>query len=122
MTRLIQVHQYFLLSGTVRNDIGAYGGPGSSLLPQFSLTKVFFNREEYEFNLTLPGNKVDLSIPLTNKGSEPLVISDIRFKENSGNELSILNASPLSVSPYRTDTIKISWTPSIENFLMIHFL
>ncbi len=99
--------------GGVRNDIGAYGGPGRSLYPVFSLARIAFPQIQFNIGQVIPGNTGIGAVVVSNTGSTPLRIDSARIRHNEGNRLAITKSFPFFISPLATDSILISWSPLV---------
>jgi hypothetical protein len=99
--------------GGIRNDIGAYGGPGRSLFPIFSLARIAFPQTEFRVGQVIPGNTGIVAVLITNAGSTPLSIDSARIRRNEGNRLAMTKSFPFLISPFATDSILISWSPLV---------
>ena len=102
--------------GTIRNDIGAYGGPMRFLFSNFSSGKLYSPSNEYDFGLTLPGNSITISIPVTNNGSAILEIDSADIMLNS-TYINIQNSFPMIVHPILKDSLILTWTPQVNEIL-----
>jgi hypothetical protein len=103
--------------GTLRNDIGAYGGPMRSLFSNFSSAKLYISSTEFDFGLTLPGEPVDISIPVTNNGSAVLKIDSAAVMLNVTN-INIQNSFPVILGPIQKDELILTWTPQVNEILL----
>ncbi len=99
--------------GGVRNDIGAYGGPGRNLFPKFSLARIAFQQTQLNIGQVIPGNIGTGAMLISNAGSTPLRIDSARIRHNVGNRLSITKSFPFFISALATDSILISWSPLV---------
>lgn len=102
--------------GTIRNDIGAYGGPMRFLFSNFSSAKLFIPTNEYDFGLTLPGESITISIPVTNNGSAILEIDSANIMLNS-TDIYIQNTIPMILHPIQKDDLILTWTPQVNEIL-----
>jgi len=106
----------FPSKGTIRNDIGAYGGAMSFLFSDFSSAKFYVPSLEYNFGLNLPGESVSISIPVTNSGSAILKIDSVDILINSTN-ITIQNSFPIILHPILKDGLNLTWTPLSQQIL-----
>ncbi len=102
--------------GTLRNDVGTYGGPFSYLFPEFSTTKLFIPSSEYDFGLTLPGEPANISIPVINNGATLLKIDSVSVLISG--EINLQNSFPIIIKPIVKDSLKLNWIPQAEEILM----
>ena len=114
----------FPSKGTVRNDIGAYGGPYSMTAMDFSEPVLVLSNSVFDFGLTLPGEQVLTSIPIINNGASILQIDSIVIMIN-GNEIVIQNSLPFIIHPVMEDNLILSWTPTnnviLNDTLLIYY-
>ena len=103
--------------GSVRNDLGAYGGPLSSIFPDFSSPKLYLNQPEYDLGLTQPGDTINAFVAVINSGSSPLVIDSCSIMIEKDN-ISIGNSFPLTIKPILKDNIILNWAPQINEILV----
>jgi len=102
--------------GTVRNDVGAYGGPLSNTFSEFSSANLFIPSSEYDFGLTLPGEPLNLSIPAINNGSLLLTIDS--FAVMASNNINLQNSLPVIIHPISRDSLVFTWTPQTNEILL----
>jgi hypothetical protein len=100
--------------GNLRNDVGAYGGPSSSILVDFSIPSLYIPSSEYDFGLTYPNEPVEIFIPIINNGSALLNIDSVTTMND---EISIQNSFPLSINPILKDSLILIWLPQTEKIL-----
>ena len=106
----------FPSKGTIRNDIGAYGGAMSFLFSDFSSAKFYVSNQEYNFGLNLPGESVSISIPVTNSGSAILNIDSIGILVNN-TDITVQNSFPIILHPISKDELILTWTPLTQQIL-----
>ncbi len=104
--------------GSRRNDMGAYGGPASSVLAPFSRASAVLPAEGQDFGNILPGNLGTLAIPILNLGGRTLVIDKAEIAVNAGNTLAVLTALPQRIRPAATDTLRLQWAPAQNGVLL----
>lgn len=97
--------------GSVRNDMGAYGGPGANILAAFSRASSLTPPARVDFGNILPGNVGTVGIAFTNIGAKVLRIEQAQVAGNAGNTITIATALPLQVRPAASDTLKLQWAP-----------
>lgn len=95
--------------GSLRNDIGAYGGPFAKLLPPtwFS-TKLFFSVLSVGFKQITYGDSTIFKIDLTNSSQVPAEIDSVTIFGNNG--IRVLHY-PQSIQRWSTDSVLIQWKP-----------
>ncbi|MGB6123469.1 MAG: choice-of-anchor D domain-containing protein [Bacteroidota bacterium] len=103
--------------GTLRNDMGAYGGPGGTLLPPFSRPGIYVPGDSLDLGYVLPGGTGWGALTLFNLGSSQLEIDRTAFVLDGGASLGIQQSLPLQVRPGSTDTLVISWSPTESSIL-----
>jgi hypothetical protein len=103
--------------GTVRNDIGAYGGPARSFMPSFSQALILTPASGTDFGYLLPGGNKTVYIPFLNLGAAKGKIDSIRFVQNLSSELSSVTLLPFSISPGKKDSLAIKWSPLQQRIL-----
>jgi len=102
--------------GTIRNDIGAYGGPMRYLFSNFSSAKLYIPSNEYDFGLALPGDSITISIPVANNGSAVLQIDSAQILLNSA-DIYIQNSFPMTIHPIQNEDMTLTWTPQVNEIL-----
>ncbi len=103
--------------GLLRNDIGAYGGPGRSFFPQFLITLLFSPTSSVNFGNILTGNSKTIYIKLVNMGGISCGIDSISFFANQSSELSGIVTFPLVIKPGYKDSAGIKWAPVQQRIL-----
>ncbi len=96
--------------GTLRNDQGAYGGPGRTELPSFSGAWFQLSTLLINFGTVQQYDSVTGKIILANKGVNPLFVDSVVIKNHTAG-VSVQNLLPCTFSPLWTDTIFILWKP-----------
>ena len=114
---LIPTQAQFPSQGTIRNDIGAYGGPGRTYFPNFSITQVFSPTTTINFGSVLTGNNKTVYFKLYDMGGLPCRIDSIGFKSNQYSELFGVIASPIIIKPAYKDSAGIKWAP-VQQWIM----
>jgi hypothetical protein len=98
----------FPSQGKVRNDIGAYGGPGADYFPMFEYSNISINSINFGFN-----NIVDIAVnkklTILNNGTSSIRIDSIKKSVNS--KVKFESYSSKMLMPLQTDTLAIEWTP-----------
>ncbi len=102
--------------GGLRNDIGAYGGSGSSLLVSFFLSKINLP-DSLDLGSISVGDTTSTTLVISNEGSGPLLIDSIYINNNLENVITIDQAFPLEQSQFEKDTINVNWIPVSEGSL-----
>ena len=102
--------------GTIRNDIGADGGPLSLLYPDFSSVILYFPLQEYDFGFTLPNKQIIKSIPVFNNGSGILKIDSVSVQVNK-TEIEVQNNFPLTILPASKYNFVLTWSTSVNKIL-----
>jgi hypothetical protein len=109
--------------GTVRNDIGAYGGPGSSRLAPAGGPGLQTTPDELDFGYILPGETSERSLIVSNGGPTALVVDRPGFALDGGVTLSSVGSYPRTIRSGSTDTVKVRWSPtdnvSLEDTLLV---
>lgn len=98
--------------GTVRNDIGAYGGKLTWTFPFLFKPGILFTKESYDFGNVTSGESKTLYLKYYNSGGIKSKIDSISFKINAGSELSISGTIPGYVISGYADSIALKWSPS----------
>ena len=104
--------------GTVRNDIGAYGGPVRSFTPSFAQALILTAVDSADFGYPLSGGNKTVYIPFLNLGAAKGKIDSLRFVLNLSSELSLVTSLPLSISPGKKDSLAIKWSPVQQRLLV----
>lgn len=102
--------------GTIRNDIGAYGGSIRNLFSNFSSAKLYIPSSEYDFGLALPGDSITISIPVANNGSSVLEIDSAEIVLNSA-DISIQSSFPMTIHPILNEDMNLTWNPQTNEIL-----
>jgi len=102
--------------GTIRNDMGAYGGPMSLLFSEFSSSHLY-TPDENNFGLTLPNEPITLSVSIVNVGSSVLLVDSASVVQNNS-IIGIQNNFPLSIDPLKIGELVLTWTPHINEDLI----
>ena len=104
--------------GTVRNDIGAYGGPACTFTPPFSQASILSPVSGTDFGFLLPGGNKTVYIPFLNLGAAKGKIDSIRFVQNLNSELSSVAPITITINPGKKDSIGIKWSPVQQRILV----
>ena len=102
--------------GTIRNDIGAYGGPMSLLFSKFSSSHLYSPNEQNDFGLTLPNEPINMAISLINAGSGVLKIDSASVVLNNST-IQIQGSFPLMLNPLESGDLNLTWTPTVNEDL-----
>ncbi len=108
--------------GTLRNDIGAYGGPGRDMFPAFSNPGLYAQTVTLNFGNILSGNSKTLTLRVFNTGSEDLTITS---GTTSAPGISVMTAFPIIIEPLKGDSIIVKWEPAgnyvlDDSLLLLH--
>lgn len=103
--------------GTLRNDVGAYGGPGAHATPNFSRARLALVSTSYDFGNILPGNVGKLALPIPNLGAQTLLVNEARLVSNDAT-ITLLSTLPLRVAAAAVDSLRLQWTPQQNGFLL----
>jgi hypothetical protein len=100
--------------GGLRNDIGAYGGPGRGIFPNFSFSSIniidsisFGSRNVVGIPKSAPINLVNLSL-------DKRVIDSVTVNLHKDN-LKIISFPTDTIDPMQVESIIIEWTPADQN-------
>jgi len=104
--------------GTIKNDIGAYGGPVRSFTPSFAQALILNSVTSADFGYLLSGGNKTAYIPFLNLGAAKGQIDSIRFQQNLSSELSLVTSLPMSISPGKKDSLAIKWSPVQQRLLV----
>lgn len=103
----------FPSQGGVRNDIGAYGGRGASLFPEFDRPFLYIPKSEATFGHVPPtGELKTVSVRYWNYGTRVLSVDSSRIAGNVLNGVSIDPAGPRQIKANSADSIRITWASS----------
>lgn len=94
--------------GTLRNDIGAFGGPGATLMNEFYLEDIYFSKKSLSFGTLDVGKEKSLNFEMLNLGTGILKIDSVQ----SSNELHIEIKDELH--PVENDTVVVTWEPVLS--------
>jgi hypothetical protein len=103
--------------GTIRNDIGAYGGPARSFSPAFSQALIISAVSGAGFGYLLPAGNKTVYIPFLNLGAAGGKIDSLRIVQNLNSELSPVTSLPFSIKAGKKDSLGINWHPSVQRLL-----
>ncbi|MEK7727522.1 MAG: T9SS type A sorting domain-containing protein, partial [candidate division KSB1 bacterium] len=103
--------------GTLRNDVGAYGGPGAHATPSFSRARLVLSATSYDFGNILPGNFGELAPALQNIGARRLVVTEARIASNTPT-IALLSPLPFAIAAATTESLRLRWTPQQNSFLL----
>lgn len=95
--------------GTIRNDIGAYGGAASRLMPGvvFS-TKLFFSQASLGFKQIPAGDSTTSKIELSNNSQIPAGIDSLTVMGQ--NNISVVHY-PAIINSWGRDSLVVAWKP-----------
>jgi len=100
--------------GTLRNDIGAYGGHGSTIFPNYNYSSIFV-KDTFSFGTK---NTVDVAksgqINIINLSTTKSKIDGATVMVHEAN-LKIISLPADSLDPMQSINIAIEWTPADEN-------
>lgn len=102
----------FPSKGTIRNDIGAYGGPYASLFPYFSFSRIAVPSTKISFD-----NNIKVNVPsaqklvVANQSSDTRRIDSVVVMLHK-DDLKITHFPVSSLKPSQSDSIIINWTPA----------
>ncbi|NUO79688.1 hypothetical protein HUU05_06405 [candidate division KSB1 bacterium] len=103
--------------GTVRNDMGAYGGPGAHAFWGFSRASLGLAAASYDFGNILPGNSSVLAVPLYNNGATTLRLDDTQLASGT-TTITRLTTLPLLLPAAGSDTLRLRWMPTQNGLLL----
>ena len=103
--------------GALRNDLGAYGGPGAVQFPEFNRTLLFVPSTTFSFDVVFPGQTKTITAYYWSHGTIPLKIDSIRIRGGNTAAISYSHAAPKTYKLTEYDTIKITWSPSAPSIL-----
>ncbi len=98
--------------GGVRNDIGAYGGKGALVFPNFNRSAIFVPLPSVSLGYVPPGETRSLTINYWSYGTKPLKVDSIRICGNVTSGISLSQSAPVELKPLAFDSIKVTWTTS----------
>jgi hypothetical protein len=110
--------------GTLRNDIGAYGGPGASIFSDYSFSGIFVIDTLNFGKKNTVGISNSALISVVNLSLDKSMIDSVTVMLHKSN-LKLLSYPSDSLSPMQSDTIKVEWTPAdatplIDTILIYH--
>ena len=98
--------------GGLRNDMGAYGGNGAAIFPNFNRPSISFPATTVDFGyIPPPGNAQSLKVYFLNNGTKALRVDSVGYRGNVASGFSISIAVPRLVGTFSEDSIVVSWTP-----------
>ncbi|HZW38608.1 MAG TPA: choice-of-anchor D domain-containing protein [Ignavibacteriaceae bacterium] len=97
--------------GTLRNDIGAYGGPGA--LTMLNLAEpVIGYITPIDFGLFLPGDNIMVVVRIPNNGSGLLLIDSVVIPSSLAGQVSFSGSLPLDIKPATDNSFSLTWSPT----------
>jgi hypothetical protein len=103
--------------GTIRNDIGAYGGLNTKLFPPIITSDIYTSKSSFIISNASTGKVSTLKVDLLNLGTEDLNVDSVTV-----NNTSLFSFSPNSrgmvYKMFQSDTIILSYNPVIAGSLM----
>lgn len=95
--------------GTLRNDIGVYGGPSAAILPELTFnTKLFFSLSSVGFKQIFIGDSTTIKIDIQNNSHIQAEIDSMVINGNNG--ISVLYF-PQILDSWNSDSLLIKWKP-----------
>lgn len=98
--------------GTLRNDVGAFGGPGRSLLPIAYEQGMYLATLVMNFGSVKVGETKTLSTPFYSIGNLALEIDSVVIKNRTSGIVVVSPSGPTVVPGFTVDSIRIAWTPT----------
>lgn len=106
--------------GGIRNDHGAYGGPGARELPLVTNLQVAMVETTGDFGALQILSADTLTLTIQKTGFGTVRVDSVRFRFNSGSTLALLS-SVTSLGPTMYDAnsgpISLTWTPTLAGML-----
>ena len=103
--------------GTLRNDMGAYGGTTWPLMNEFTSGLISIETGELFFEYCEPGNSDTVFMGITNNGCGGLTINDIPDVSTSDYDIIIPVDFPVEISPFSWSDIPVVWSPNSNGAL-----
>jgi len=103
--------------GTTRNDMGAFGGPLATALPEHTDPGVEPPAGPHDFGLLLPGEVREIGIAITSIGAVSLTVDRVTFAHNDGQLLQTTSRLPLVITKGAPDPLYIQWSPAMSVIL-----
>jgi hypothetical protein len=103
--------------GSVRNDMGAYGGPGASLMGRFSAPGIAFPTPVIDFGYTLPGNQRTAVLRIKNVGASSVIVDSARVQSDPGGTIAPAKSANLLIGPTLSDSILFTWSPVVNTVI-----
>ncbi len=100
--------------GTLRNDIGAYGGPGAKPFPEFEYEYIYTPWRE-SFPAVASNASINKEIEILNLGTSNVKIDSIGFIDKS--QFSLNSDLSTEINPMDCYILDITWTPKSEGNL-----
>jgi hypothetical protein len=95
--------------GTIRNDMGAFGGPGATILNSFHAEDIYVSKETVTFRTVNLGETKRVSVEIFNPGTSQLTIDSLVFSDPP---LKISRIKGLNViNRLENDTLILEWKP-----------
>ncbi len=98
--------------GSIRNDIGAYGGPACDSLPIIPIVEIAEISASINFGEIIFGYDSILPVIIENSETIYFNIDSIKITNNILNNLEIIDDVPGNITPFLNDSLFIKWTPS----------
>jgi hypothetical protein len=94
--------------GGLRNDIGAYGGPNTTIFPPFEFYNIASKAISFGFNDTI-WKPVFRNLVIINQSTKSVNIDSIKRSPNS--QVVVKSFSAVGLKPLQPLTISLEWTP-----------
>jgi parallel beta-helix repeat protein len=95
--------------GTIRNDMGAFGGQGATILNSFKAEDIYVSKKTVAFGIVNIGDTKKMSVEIFNPGTSELTIDSLVFSDSS---VKINLAKGLTkLNRLENDTIIFEWKP-----------
>ena len=96
--------------GGLRNDQGAYGGSGRTILPVVTGAWFQLYTSALNFGVVNLNDSVTGKIVIANLGIDVMAVDSVVIK-NSSAGVTIANALPFVLAPAKSDTVYVGWKP-----------
>jgi len=100
--------------GTVRNDMGTYGGPLAAAFPLFAAPSVGVINNPVKFDSIGVGGTDTAAIRLAKAGYGNVTIDSVSFVSHPPTTFSVITPLPHLWGPARSDSVLISWQSQSE--------
>jgi hypothetical protein len=110
--------------GTMRNDIGAYGGPGAELMPVLSLSRFVMPQSAVNFGKLRPDSISTVVLRMFNTGTAAVRFDSVRLSVNMQKNITLSRPDLFQLPLAGADSIMLQWHPmaaqTLQDTLLVY--